>query len=136
MKKFKYWIPSLIIAVTIFVLSSRQSISVSDEYFINFAFFKSLHIIEYGIFCIFNYRAVLNTLTKDKTKAGIISFTITFLYAITDELHQTFVPTRTGKPRDLIFDTIGAGFSIILLWKLLPSLPKQLLKLGKKLEVV
>ncbi|MBI2029701.1 VanZ family protein [Candidatus Gottesmanbacteria bacterium] len=136
MKKLNYWFPSIVIALTIFILSSRQRISVSDEFFINFAFFKSLHVVEYGIFCFFNYRAILNTVTNDKKKAGIISLAITILYAATDEYHQTLVPTRTGKPKDLIFDTMGAVISIIFIWKLLPNLPKQLLKLGKKLEVV
>jgi VanZ family protein len=32
---------------------------------------------------------------------------IAFGYAITDELHQTFVSGRTGTPRDVLIDTAG-----------------------------
>ena len=35
------------------------------------------------------------------------AFIVAFLYAASDELHQTFVPTREGKPRDIAIDTIG-----------------------------
>lgn len=29
-------------------------------------------------------------------------------YAVTDEIHQTFVSGRTGTPRDVLIDTAGA----------------------------
>lgn len=136
MKKLWYWFPSFIIAVAIFTLSSRQRISVSDEYILNFVFFKSGHIIEYAFFCFFNFRAVFNTITSNKYKAGVISLIVTVIYALSDELHQTFVPTREGKTRDIGFDTIGSLLTIIFIWKLLPKAPKKLVRLAKRLEVI
>ena len=103
---------------------------------INFAFFKSLHMIEYGIFLIFNYRGILNTVTRDKKKAGKIALIITVLYALSDELHQTFVPTREGKFRDIIFDTIGAVFALYFIWNIQLKAPKRLLIWAKKLEII
>lgn len=135
MKAFFYWIPSFTIAIVIFLFSSRQRISVSEEFVLNFVFFKSLHIIEYAVFCFFNYRAVFNTLTSNKSKAAIISFLITVIYALSDEIHQTFVPTREGKLRDIGFDTIGAALAILLVWKLLPKAKGKLLNWVKILEV-
>lgn len=32
---------------------------------------------------------------------------ISFLYAISDEYHQTFVEGRVGSPRDVAIDTVG-----------------------------
>ena len=136
MKKLAYWIPSVIIATVIFLFSSRQRISVSDEYVYNFVFFKSLHILEYGVFCFFNYRAVLNTVTASKKRAGVISLILTIVYAVSDEYHQTFVPSREGKLRDVGFDTIGALLTVIFIWNLLPKMPKKLIDWATKLEVI
>ena len=41
-------------------------------------------------------------------KFGLTVF-ISFLYAVLDEWHQTFVPGRTGSLRDVIIDTCGAA---------------------------
>ncbi len=136
MKKITYWIPSLIIASIIFFLSSRQKINVSDKSIINFIFFKSLHILEYGIFLLANYRATYATLYGSKTKAGLLALLLTVCYAVTDEIHQTFVPTREGRPRDVGFDTIGASAALFFIWNLLPRAPKKLIKLAKNWEII
>lgn len=41
----------------------------------------------------------------------ILSILICFLYAITDEYHQTFVKGRTGQFSDVLIDTIGASIA-------------------------
>ena len=40
-------------------------------------------------------------------KALIASAIIGVLYAISDEYHQTFVPLRDGRVRDVVIDSIG-----------------------------
>lgn len=136
MNKLKYWIPSFIIAVVIFLLSSRQKIVITHKTFLDFLIFKSLHMVEYAIFFAANFRAVFNSLVKDKYKAGKIALVITVIYAIGDELHQSFVPTREGKLRDVGFDTIGALLTMLYIWKWLPKAPKKLLILARKLEFI
>ena len=37
-----------------------------------------------------------------------------FLYAVSDEIHQTFVPGRSGEPRDVLIDTSGVLIGICL----------------------
>ena len=37
-----------------------------------------------------------------------------FLYAISDEIHQIFVPGRSGEPRDVLIDTSGVLVGICL----------------------
>lgn len=46
------------------------------------------------------------------------------LYAVSDELHQTFVPGREGKITDWAIDALGAIFGVLLLWTIL-SLRKR-----------
>lgn len=45
----------------------------------------------------------------------IISWTIGTAYAITDELHQLFVPGRSGEIRDVFIDSLGVITGIIFL---------------------
>jgi VanZ family protein len=52
-------------------------------------------------------------------KSFIITFIFCFLYAVSDEVHQIFVPGRAFAIRDIIIDTSGAalGLGIIALFK-------------------
>lgn len=40
----------------------------------------------------------------------IMSISLSFLYACTDEIHQIFVPGRSAQFRDILIDTLGASF--------------------------
>lgn len=104
-----YWGPPIIWMIAIFLLSSRQRIEVSEKYIWNFLFFKLLHIIEYATLNLLLFRG-FNSL-KNKFFAFpdklFFSFLIAILYAVSDEIHQTFVPTREGKIRDVFIDFIG-----------------------------
>lgn len=42
------------------------------------------------------------------TKLVILSLLICFLYACSDEIHQLFVPGRSGEVRDVLIDTLGS----------------------------
>lgn len=127
LKKLKFWIPVLLWMLLIFFLSDRKSVRVADEYVFNFLFFKTLHVIEYGILFSLIIRAIKATWPKmQKGKIYGWGFGLTLAYAITDELHQTFVPTREGKTRDVIIDAVGATLAWIFLQYISPKLPKRL----------
>jgi VanZ family protein len=49
------------------------------------------------------------------TEAGL-TLAIVFLYAASDELHQVFVPGRTGQISDVFVDVSGAVAGLTLLW--------------------
>lgn len=106
-KLIYYWLPPLMCMFLIFSLSSRQRISVSEITSINFIFFKTLHIIEYAVLFFLLFRAFFKTTTLPLNRIFFITIFISIIYAFTDELHQTFVPTREGSPRDIVIDTIG-----------------------------
>jgi VanZ family protein len=39
-----------------------------------------------------------------------------FLYAATDEFHQSYVPTRTPLVSDVFIDTAGGVLGLIVIW--------------------
>lgn len=127
MKIIWAWMPAFCWMTVIFLLSSRQRISVSEEYVVNFLIFKSLHIIEYAILFFLYVRGL-------RYPAGIApwrytaAFVLTVVYAISDEVHQTLVPTREGALRDVIIDAIGALLAWATLTQLLHTLPAKLKK--------
>lgn len=47
-------------------------------------------------------------------KAVFIALFVSFLYAVSDELHQAFVPGRTPLVMDVLIDTAGATVGIVL----------------------
>jgi VanZ family protein len=136
MKKFiRFWCPVFLWMIVIFLFSSRQKVAITNSYALSFLFFKTLHLIEYIFLYIVLYRALVNTGVK-KITALWSSFAITTLYAITDEIHQRFVPTREGKLRDVIIDIIGGGLGWILLTQLLPKAPRKLKWLAKSWQLL
>ncbi|MDR5659949.1 VanZ family protein [Serpentinicella sp. ANB-PHB4] len=76
------------------------------------------HIIrKYGHFFVYFVLGVvvLNAIRrsgKDGLKSIIIAFIICVVYAISDEVHQTFIPGRSGEVTDVIIDSVGAAVGI------------------------
>ncbi len=46
------------------------------------------------------------------TKLVLLSLLICFLYACSDEIHQLFVPGRSGEVRDVLIDILGASLGV------------------------
>lgn len=65
----------------------------------------------YGVFGIFSYRALTGSGYKPQ-KAMMVSILMSFLYGVSDEIHQSFVPGRGPHARDIIFDTIGGTLGV------------------------
>ena len=57
----------------------------------------------------------------------IISWIIGTAYAITDEIHQLFVPGRSGEIRDVFIDSLGVIIGIIIIRLIL-----KMIKRGKR----
>jgi VanZ family protein len=127
MKRLFYaWLPPFAWMAVIFALSTRQRLSVSDEFVLNFLFFKTLHVIEYAFLFLLYYRGFGSVWGLSDNRIGKAAFLATIIYAITDEVHQTLVPTREGALRDVIIDALGASLSWISVSRLLPNLPPKL----------
>ncbi len=105
MEKFlKFWLPVIIWTGIIFILSAIPNLKSGLEQ--DFIFRKIAHILEYAILTFLLFRAFRAGGTKTK-KAIILSIIITFLYALSDEYHQTFIFGREGRLEDVGIDSIG-----------------------------
>lgn len=136
MKYFRFWLPVVVWMAVIFAFSARQKVAVTNSYVVSFLFFKTLHLIEYAFLFIVTYRATKNTMERKGNTPWIVAFIIVALYALTDEYHQTFIPSREGRLRDAIIDMAGAGIAWISIKQLLPKAPKKLKNLAKLWQLI
>jgi VanZ family protein len=88
---------------------------VSQQRFeaIHFLVRKSAHFCSYGTlsaFAFFSWRATLPALKAWSVRWCGLALLVTLLAASADEFHQSFVPSRTSSPRDVMLDMIGAFF--------------------------
>jgi VanZ family protein len=58
--------------------------------------------------------AVLGALLVRATGRAGLAFGLGVLYALSDEVHQLFVPGRVGAPLDVAIDAIGVAVGIAL----------------------
>ena len=75
---------------------------------------KSAHII---LFCFLSILCfvVIYELKRNVKISTLVSFSITFIYACMDEIHQLFIPGRTGKINDVLIDSIGVIMGLIVI---------------------
>lgn len=59
--------------------------------------------------------ALLETFNSKENKKIIISELIGFLYACSDEIHQSFVGKRSASGIDVLIDSMGVLFGILLI---------------------
>ena len=77
------------------------------------------HLTEYAVLAILVWRAL--HLTKNNLppwswpKVGG-TLLVVFLFAASDEFHQSFVPTRTPQVSDVLIDTAGGAIGLLVLW--------------------
>ena len=94
------------------IVRTIQSIGVNAPTdLLTFLVRKAAHISAYFVLgiLIFNLLKEYNLGVK---KMIFISIGIAMLYACTDELHQVFVPGRSGEVRDVLIDTAGAAVGV------------------------
>lgn len=113
-KILKYWVPVILYALLIFLLSS---ISNPPEKLSAISYLdKILHLIEYAILGFLLYRAFINSGHDYIAKYSVFLTILTAVcYGFTDELHQLFVPNREFDMYDLLFDGLGAVLAMVVL---------------------
>jgi len=104
------WGPALIIMAVIFAFSSRPSAEIPDFGSWDYVAKKGGHALGYGLLAVAYWRG-FNLQRGRKWIAWILAV----CYAITDEIHQSYVPGRHPSMLDvLIFDNLGAILALIL----------------------
>ena len=74
---------------------------------------KLAHFSIYAVFAVCSSALLSRYNIKRKTKV-LSAFTICFLYAVSDEIHQYFVPGRSCELRDVLIDTSGVIAGIVI----------------------
>jgi VanZ family protein len=134
----KYWLPVLLWTVFIFVGSSdlmsaehtsrfigpflrwfAPDISETTVASIQLIVRKCAHLTEYAVLAALISRA-LRSQSPGGTARTQAAFA--FLAAVTcaalDEFHQSFVPSRTSSPTDVVIDGVGAIIGLVVYWRM------------------
>jgi VanZ family protein len=77
---------------------------------------KCAHFTEYFVFCLLLYRAVRAGRTGWRWAWGTVALLIATGYSVTDEFHQSFVPSRGASVYDSLLDSTGAFVALLVLW--------------------
>lgn len=84
---------------------------------------ETAHFLEYAVLGFLVLVAVRAFVTANG-KISLISILICLTYALTDEVHQLFIPGRTFQLIDIILDTAGAAV-VIAVFFVINSRPEQ-----------
>jgi hypothetical protein len=102
--------PPLALMGVIFALSAQPDLG-TDLGWIDLVGRKLVHMAEYGLLWLLWLRAL-----GRGGRAGWVAAAIAIGYAVTDELHQTFVEGRHGAPLDVLIDATGIALAA-LAWR-------------------
>lgn len=154
--KVAIWIPVILMAITIFGFSKQDGtesqglsdkvasvvvdvadrwgiISVNEE---NHAVYvarlqtpirKGAHMSEYAVFGILVFFALSVDGFVYRFRY-LMTLGLTFLFACSDEIHQLYVPGRSGQFRDVLIDTCGCLLAMAVIGLILRKIYKKTYK--------
>ncbi|QUH21536.1 VanZ family protein [Alkaliphilus sp. B6464] len=76
---------------------------------------KNAHFFSYLVLGVLVVTVIRTSGTRG-TKGILIAFAICVIYAISDEIHQAFVPGRGPQIRDVFIDSAGSAAGIGFYW--------------------
>jgi VanZ family protein len=133
----RYWMPAIVWMAIIFLGSTDMlsaehtsrflvpflrwfdpqiSLAALDQ--IQFAIRKLGHLTEYAILAMLLWRALRGGI-RWQIKMSIlflVAVLASAIFAASDEFHQSFVPSRTGSPNDVMIDICGALAGLAICW--------------------
>jgi VanZ family protein len=134
-RELKYWLPPIVWTAVILVASTdrfsganttvalqRIALTIFGHRFppataetLNFFIRKTAHVTEYGILSALTFRALRGEKRSWSTRWAIGGIVFAVFIASMDEVHQTFVASRTGTWHDVVLDAAGATVAQILI---------------------
>ncbi len=93
-------------------------ISASQFATLHFFVRKAAHFTTYGllsVFAFYAWKATLPARERWTFRWSALALALTLVAASLDEFHQSFVPSRTASPRDVLLDVVGAVFFQIVI---------------------
>jgi VanZ family protein len=95
----------------IFVLSAQPGLRVTEDASVDRPLRTLAHLATYAVLAGLLVRA-LAAGRRPLGVAAVAAWLLAVLYGITDEMHQAFVPDRTGRPADVVVDAVGAAIGV------------------------
>jgi VanZ family protein len=90
---------------------------------IDFNIRKTAHVTEYCILTVLAFRAVTRGRGQFRNGDVLWPFLIGVGWAISDEYHQSLIPSRWGVAADVFYDTVGVLIGLLLcVWRWLWTL--------------
>jgi len=86
--------------------------------FIHHLFRKFAHFVEYFIFFLLLYRGVRAGRRGFHWSWGLVAWAIAAIYSLSDEFHQTFVPSRGASIWDSLLDSVAALVALLVVFLL------------------
>jgi hypothetical protein len=118
LSKLTRWVPAILMMVAIYIFSSVPSQEMPDFGAFDFTIKKIGHMFGYALL---GY-TLLYGFGREKPYAPWMALLLAVIYAITDEIHQSYVPGRFASPMDVLIDTSGALIGLgPWLWRSLRS---------------
>jgi VanZ family protein len=74
------------------------------------------HLTEYAILAALWFRALHTGRRLPSVPSAAAALAISIAWAIADELHQSFVPSRTPSSLDVVLDSAGATLALLALY--------------------
>lgn len=105
---FRYWVWVLAHMGLIFYLSSQSVMPIEVPPWVYY-YDKVVHAVIFGFLSLLFLRAWLRGQWRNmNVSAVLLAIVFTFLYGVSDEFHQQFVPGRQPSVGDVVADTVGA----------------------------
>jgi VanZ family protein len=133
--QLRYWLPAILVAILISVFSTHyfsaertgRIISPALRWLFPWASPHTIHVLhvlirkiahvtEFGIFSITVFRGVRAERSGWSPSWAFATLVIAVAYASLDEWHQSFVPLREARARDVAIDALGALLAQSLVW--------------------
>lgn len=120
------WLPVVVWCAVIFGFSAIPSLGTGLGTW-DLILRKLAHMTEFAILAVLLARALRSRGTVPPGTAPLtlaLALALSVAYAISDEIHQTFVRGRHGAPRDVVIDGVGALVGLAV-WKRFVAVRKQ-----------
>jgi VanZ family protein len=124
-RTFPYRYLALFYALLIFAVSAIPSLSAPPLGIVLED--KIIHFFEFGVFSFLLFLAFYHSGSEFvKRHVFLLSSAVGVVYALSDELHQKFVPGRTCEFLDFVADFLGIALVQLGIWIYLKSRNKKI----------
>ena len=111
LRRVSTWGPAVLYLFLIYYISSQPQVGWATPYPD-----KLLHVSEYLVLAVLLARALNNGIRRKASAALLLTaWGLCVAYAVTDEIHQMFVPGRSPDARDALADACGAALGLLTL---------------------